>query len=427
MSFATKKKGFHVRFLRLLLGCEKLFYQNANQPSLKKIKLADNIPLSDQEFTLTSKFCDIFAAIGNVAAEKVTPPDGGLFWSVAKQGNGPFDLHLRKDRNEIDHSFLLNTRFRDFPGMAYELDEFTPQPDFWIRRYIRLANAVPKQWRVKIPARFGEIGWNVQGFPVNRLTAINQERLTAMRLSGIIRYLEQQAVPKIMEIGAGSGEMGYALCKALPNATWYDCDLLGSLVYSTLHLAVLLPEKRHYVYVGDLALPSGLDESLLIRSTAEAAQLENAIVNIPNFLLPDFAGHLQLHLACNTYSFAEMPQSAVEEYAVLLAQLLQERGILFEQNGYFPEKNQRNVEEILGEHFKQQIWRWDNDFGPVTLLSGATRTWSNNAKTEQLYQDISTYQLFKLIDSLNDGQDANDIEFPNIIWEKVEALFPNCG
>jgi hypothetical protein len=426
MTFAKKKKALYHRFLNLLLRYEKLFHQNPNNPNLKKIKLADNTPLSDKEFTLVSRFCDIFTAIGNAAEQEAAPPQSGVFWSNAKKGNGPFDLHLRKDRNEINHSFLFNTRFRDFPGMAYEMDEYTPTPDFWVRRYVRLANAMPAKWRVKIPARFGEIGWNVKGFPVNRLTAINQERITAMHLSGITRYLEKQASPRIMEIGAGSGEMGYALCKALPDATWYDCDLLGSLVYSTLHLAILLPEKKHYVYVGNLDLPAGLDESLIIRSAAEASRLENAIVNIPNFLLGDFVGHLQLHFACNTYSFAEMPQSAVTDYADTLARLLHEHGVLFEQNGYFPEKNQRSVVEILGDHFKQQVWHWDNDFGPHTILSGAIRSWSNNAVTDQLYLGIGDYTLYKLIDSLNDRNDRDDIQFPIVVWNKVAELFPNC-
>jgi hypothetical protein len=420
----SNKLGHMQRKFRLSL--DKIFYLDDKMTSVKKIKLADNKPLTDSEYARVEKLCDIFTAISNTAEKVMSPPEGGIFWSLAKKGNGPFDLHLRKDRNEIDHSFLFNTRFRDFPGIAYELDQYTPKPDFWVRRYIRLRNAVPKKWQVKVPARFGEIGWDVEGYPVNRLTSINQERINAMLISGVGRYLEQQTAPKIMEIGAGSGEMGYTLCKALPNATWYDCDLLGSLVYSTIHLAILLPEKNHYIYVGDLDLPPELDESFIIRSAAAASILKNAVVNIPNFLIQDFVGHLQLHMACNTYSFAEMPQSAVEEYTAALSNMLKDHGVLFEQNGYLFEKDKKSVEDVLLQKFEYQNWSWSFDYGPIKLSSGPMRTWTNNEKTKALYSKISNYNVYKIINSLDDNQDVVDIDYPPIIWDAVSERFPNC-
>lgn len=392
-------------------------------PRLTKIRLSDNVSLTDAEFAYVSKFCDIFAAIGEVAADKVTPPDGGVFWSMAKKGTGPFDLHLRKDRNEIDHSFLLNTRFRDFPAIAYDMDEHTPNPDFWVRRYIRLARAVPKKWHVKIPARFGEIGWNVCGSPVNRLTSINQERINSLHLMGITQYLEAQTAPKIMEIGAGSGEMGYTLCNALPACTWFDCDLLGSLVYSAIHLAVLLPKKRHYIYVGNLDLPAGLDESLILRSAEQAAEMKNAVISIPNFLINDFAGHLNLHFAYNTYSFGEMPQSAAEHYIELLGGFLKERGILFEQNGYFPDKGGDNVIDILAKTFKQQMWLTLFEEDPI--LNGASRSWFNNAIGADIFQLTPDRRKNAVILSLDDKGDRVDIEYSTEAWSRIRDLFPH--
>jgi hypothetical protein len=398
-----------------------------SRPSSLKIKLANNKPLTDLEFSRVEKICDIYAAISEAAGEQGSPPEGGEFWSHAKKGNGPFDLHLRKNRNEIDHSFLFNTRFRDFPAMVYEFDEYSPTPDFWVTRYKQLIKAVSKKWRVKVPARFGEIGWNVGGFPVNRLTSINQERIHALHLNGIISYLEKQAAPKIMEIGAGAGELGYVLCDALPNCSWFDCDLIGSLVYSSIHLAVMLPKKAHYIYVGNLELPAGLDESLIIRSAEKAAKLENAVVNIPYFLMKDFVGHLQLHLAYNTYSFAEMPPAAVVEYADILANLLKDHGILFEQNGNLAKNKEDSVDSVLSQKFKKQLLKWNFDHSAVTVLGGANNAWSNNLVTKDLYTNLSPYQVYKITHSMNNNMAIPDIEHANLMWEKVAELFPDCA
>jgi hypothetical protein len=58
----------------------------------EKIKLIDNTPLTDDEFERVNKICDIFSAIGDAAIDVVSPPEGGLFWSFAKKGMGPFYL-----------------------------------------------------------------------------------------------------------------------------------------------------------------------------------------------------------------------------------------------------------------------------------------------------------------------------------------------
>ncbi len=406
----------------------KLFYLNDKNSYLNKIKLANNKPLTDAEFSKVEKICDIFIALSHSKSTNVTPPDGGLFWSAAKKENWCFNLYNRKSRREIDHSFLFHNRFRDFPSIAYESDIHTTRADFWVRRYIRLQNAMPKKWRVKIPARFGEIGWNVKGYPVNRLTSINQERLSALYLSGVIRYLEKQSNPKIMEIGAGSGELGYVLCKALPKSTWYDCDLLGSLFYSAIHMLVLLPMKKHLIYVGDLDLPENIDESYIIRSAAEAAQLKDAIVSIPNFLIQDFVGHLQLHLAYNTYSFAEMPRSAVEEYADVLGNLLQDHGVLFEQNGYFPTECGHSVVDILSQ--KLTIQKWFANYPDIEqrylkyILNGEIRLWSNNSITNNLHAGLLSLKTELIFDSLLNKDDVEDLKFSPEMWGDLWDMFP---
>jgi hypothetical protein len=421
-SFTRYRDDLYARFRETRLSIEKYFYLDDKNPDLEKVKISHNKPLSKKQFRAIEKICDIFTAIVSAVPDKVIPPAGGIFWGDAVVGRGAFDLFLRKNKYEIEHSFLFNTRFRDFPSLAYEMDELTPTPDFWVRRYIRLSNVLPKKWRVKTPAMFGEIGWKIRGGPVNRLTSINQERISAMYMNGVIQYLEQQKFPKIMEIGAGSGELGYAICKALPRCTWFDCDLLLSLFYSVIHQLVFLPNKRHVIYVGDIDLPAGLDERFIIRSAKKAAELKNAVVNIPNFLIRDFVGHLNLHMAYNTYSFGEMPKNAVEEYADVLSGFLKEHGVLFEQNGYHVGLNDHDFEVALTAKFGKQTWDTSNPWLPI--LNGTMRTWSNNLITNKLSENVRPETYQKVLDSLNDNNDAIDIEWKHEAWEKLYELFP---
>lgn len=392
-------------------------------PSPTKIKLADNKPLSDAEYKKINHICDIFCAIRDAAGtEIIAPPQGGVFWNQAKPGMGPFELYLRKNRKEIDHLFLLFNAFRDFCALAYEYDEYSPAPDYWVRRYQRLSSAVPSHWNACLPARFGELGWNINGKPVNRWTSVNQERISTITLAGITRYLEQQSHAKILEIGGGAGEMGYTLSQALPNCTWFNADLLGCLIYSAIQLTINLPHKKHYIYVGNLKLKGKHDESLLIRSPEKAATCQNSMVYIPHFLLDDFKDHLKLHFAYNTYSFGEMPKTAVAHYASLLANFLQDDGVLFEQNGYFPERGGDNPEDILATQFRQlqlppQLdGRW--------LPNGPTRLWCNNDTAMNIQHLVSRAEINHIIESLKDKEDKIDIHYPNeIMWPKVYELF----
>lgn len=396
----------------------------SSNPFQKKITLSDNKKMTDSEYELVSRFCDIFKAIeDSVEKNQSRAPSGGIFWSSYNRVSGPFELHLRKDRSEIDHSFLFNTRFRDFPTIAYDSDLHTPTPDFWVRRYHRLMKAVPENWRVQIPAQFGEIGWECDGYPVNRLTSINQERVNVMHVAGITHYLEKQTTPRIMEIGAGGGEMGYVFCKALPNATWYDCDLLGSLVYSAIHLAVLLPFKKHYIYVGDLKLSEHIDESLIIRCPKKASQLQNAVVNIPHFLLDDFKGFLELDFTYNTYSFGEMPPNIVEKYSLLLSDFLKNKGVLLEQNGALFEAGGSTPEKILSAQFSQHPW--PSLYDGRSILSGPIRIWTNNDVGRVLKENESNLDILELVKGFDDQGDAPDIEYSLDAWGKLGYLFPN--
>lgn len=391
-----------------------------------KIKISDNVPMNDDEFDLVCRICDVLSSIEQaVGVDLAAPPSGGQFWHEAREGRGPYGLHIRKDRNEIDHSFLLNTRFRDFPSVAYDSDDFTPTPDYSIKLYLRLKQAIPKKWHVKIPARFGEIGWNIDGYPVNRLTGFNQERISVMYLSGLINYLEKQRCARILEIGGGAGEMAYVFGNALPNCTWYDADLVGSLAYNAIHMAVMLPRKNHYIYVGDIKLPSWIDESLIMRSPKAASDCQNAVINIPHFLLPDFADHLNLHMAYNAYSFGEMPSKMVDDYAALLAKFLDKQGGLIEQNVWLNKSEVANTRESLSKHLHE--WSWTKGInGNLKIHGGETRTWS---RSKAIADEIKQQTNLKIVKNISAALTSNsgehdDTQFEPDMWEWVNQSFP---
>ncbi len=401
----------------------KIFNLSQHRLPKRKIKLANNIPLSDTDYQIVNDICDIFIAINNsVATELLTPPIGGVFWGKAKPGMGPFELFLRKNRDEINHLFLLYNCFRDFCALAYEYDEYTPVPDIWVRRYASLAQAVKRKWRVRIPARFGEIGWKIGKYPVNRWTCVNQERINVMTLAGITDYLESQNVARILEIGGGAGEMGYVFSQALPNCTWYNCDLLGCLIYSTIQLAINLPKKQHCIYIGNLDLPDNLNEKFLIRCPNEAASKQNSIIYIPHFLIEDFKHKLNIHFAYNTYSFGEMPKESVMRYAELLSDFLKDRGILFEQNGYFPERGGDNPEIILESMFSRVAL--PPEFDGRWIPNGPTRIWCNNPTGKNIASFAKHKTVNTIIQALMKCDDKIDIHYPNeLLWPKVYTLF----
>jgi hypothetical protein len=338
---------------------------------LSRISLADNIPLTQQEYKTCQSICTIITQL----AGNVSVPNGGIFWDDADK-YGPFTICHRADYHELNVMLLLNTRFRDYPSLVYAYEELTPEPDYWVKRYIHLNHTMPERWKVKIPAKLGEVGFDIGGYPVNRCIGIVQERVAAMLLLGAFSSLERSDAPRALEIGGGAGEMGAVICRAVPDVTYYNCDLPYSQAFNMMRLSVLFPHKRHLMYVGNQTL-EGVDESLIIRSPEEAARVKNAVVNIPHYLLDDFKGHLDIDLACNTWSFAEMPESEVTRYGMLIKGFLKAGGALFEQNEQIADRNGVSTEAVFAPLFP--VCRYANrrwwDVLTIRIMSGSSRVW----------------------------------------------------
>jgi hypothetical protein len=249
-----------------------------------------------------------------------------------------------------------------------------------VRRYARLIQELPTKWHVRIPPRFGEVGWDINGYPVNRHISFLQERVNAQLCLGMEALLTGKTTPRVLEVGGGSGEMAYTLCQAAPGITWYDCDLTQSMIYNAIHMAVWLPEKKHYIYVGNLPV-TGIDETLVLRSAEQAAKITNAVVNIPHFLLQDFTGKLAIDMALNAWSFSEMPENQVQKYGSFIKDHLTLGGLLIEQNGTHAARGGCNAKEILATLFPHTLNTTSIPGFEGTIRGGPIDAWSNSPIT----------------------------------------------
>src|SRR6202011_5883088 len=113
----------------------------------RKLRVEDNARLSDAEFETCRALREILSALNRHA--QAAAPEGGIAWDeIARNPSYQLDSTIR---DNLDLSFLLRTWFRDYPTICYEEDHFTPQPDYWVRRFLRLRNGVPAQWRFRLP------------------------------------------------------------------------------------------------------------------------------------------------------------------------------------------------------------------------------------------------------------------------------------
>jgi hypothetical protein len=382
---------------------------------MEKIRIADNKPLSDAEYDRCCRICDVISALENQMPPTSAPR--GAAWGELESFP---TIHRSKRRRDFEIALLFPNAFRDYPSIAYEDDHWTPKPDYWVRRYLRLIAVMPEKWRLCIPARFGEIGWNYNGFPINRHIGVNQERIVAMYLLGVLRHLDGKPTPKIAEIGGGAGEMGIAFARGLPaTLTWLNCDLPRSLAFAATRLAVLLPERNHVIYAGDLKLPAGIiDERMIIRSPREVAELTGAIVSVPHFLLGELTSYFRPDLVFNAWSLGEMAPDIARHYISWIELALAEGGVLVEQNGDLSAVGGSAVKSILPKVFPFR--RDANEVLPAwsALRGGRLELWASGPPPAGLdWIDLPERQA--VIHALDDGADAEVIEFPLECWRDL--------
>ena len=317
----------------------------------KKVTLEDNEDITPESYERARKIGAtlrrIYSALprselGQPAINNtVTPPEQWRHYnnepvytekSQERIFDASYDFVNRLRWNQVFTGYRLANIFNGNQERSWTdqiASEFTDQelesvPDWSVLAFPRLIEGLPDALICRPPARFGEVGWLVDGSIVNRDTIAYQERLLIMHQFGIIdwlRNMESQGPVRIIEIGGGYGGLGYFLGQVFNNIQYVNCDLTVSLFYSATYLSEVVGYEKVVIY-------DGSNPEVLIPGT------EAKYICLPNHFFDHLLGQ-SFDLGINTMSFIEMPSAVVDHYAKGLKSLLMPEGMLFEQNYFF--------------------------------------------------------------------------------------------
>ena len=263
----------------------------------------------------------------------------------------------RKDRHTIEHLRFLTYNFTGFSLLTMancentpELLEVPPDVDARVRAvagranpptvdYVRITQGMPRDRLVRTPRLFGESGWDVDGTIVNHDTWSTQQRLNGLHWSGVLDLLQQRVRTRgharVVEIGAGFGNLGYNLRHIVGPIDYTVVDLPESLIYSTIWLSTVMPDAHCTI-----ARPG---ERLPATSTG--------VTFVANHTIGEFLPQLgEVDLVINTMSLSEMSPLQVAHYGAVARQLCGERGLFYEQNYLVPGVH-TDIVTILGSVF----------------------------------------------------------------------------
>jgi hypothetical protein len=110
-----------------------------------------------------------------------------------------------------------------------------------LARYESLRNRLPGYLRIGPPAKFGEVGWSVDGVIVNHDTWAYYERLLLLYRAGILDGESPKCLhagAAVLEIGSGYGALAWYIMQAVPAIKYTALDLPESLIYAAIYLSV---------------------------------------------------------------------------------------------------------------------------------------------------------------------------------------------
>lgn len=232
------------------------------------------------------------------------------------------------DFGHIDAAFLDRLRFETFFFSGWRLENLfleVPYPSWtdgfaeyfpdagaagWpVIAFRQYSAGLPPQYICKAPLVAGESGFDVDGYCVNPDIVSYQERMAALAAAGFLDALGDLDNPIVVEIGGGYGALAYFIKQAVPHARYHIIDIPTSLMFSGCYLTLAAPRYRVE------AMPTApADFALLPPGSIEGFSPGS------------------IDLAINTLSFMEMPERAVDDYALFLSRALKPSGALFEQN-----------------------------------------------------------------------------------------------
>jgi hypothetical protein len=205
--------------------------------------------------------------------------------------------------------------------------------------FVRCSRGMPRERLVQTPRLFGESGWDVDGTIVNFDTWSTQQRLNGLHHAGVLDLLQQRVArrgfARVVEIGAGYGNLGHALKTSVGPIDYTILDLPESLIYSSIWLSTVLADERHTLATPGLRLPPHGPGSTLV----------------PNHLVGEFLPQLgEVDLVVNTLSLSEMSPLQIAHYGSIASQLIGEAGVFYEQN-YVVAGVHTDLLPILGARF----------------------------------------------------------------------------
>ena len=127
---------------------------------------------------------------------------------------------------------------KDPGGLNDSILECSLHPDHAaIARCAQIRSEIPPYLHIGPPAKFGEVGWIVDGVLVNHNTAAYWERMAMLYRAGLLDHSAGNCLrpgARVLEIGAGYGALAWYIQEAAPGVRYTVVDLPETLVYSSV-------------------------------------------------------------------------------------------------------------------------------------------------------------------------------------------------
>lgn len=200
-----------------------------------------------------------------------------------------------------------------------EISRFEGTDCPWGDWHKNIREALPPDYPLGPPRKFGEIGWQAGDAIVSYDTCVCLERLALLSACKVLQRLAKcKTAPRILEIGSGYGGLAYYIKKLLPQARYHCLDIPESLLFASIYLGTLFP--------GDNGIVTQDKLGMLAKDTP-------GFTFVPNYFCDELVATGQkFDLVINTLSMSEMSAAQVGYYADAIVKLIADRGVFFEQN-----------------------------------------------------------------------------------------------
>lgn len=266
-----------------------------------------------------------------------------------EEWNDEFLASVRLHGLRDDHIDLMVERVDPGHRLAGCVEEY--------RHHLR---NVPKQYVVRTPRMFGEIGLEVDGLIANPDVTLCQSRINGMLCSGVLDKLHADIAhrgrARVLEIGPGFGPLGQALKTIYGDKLEYIAvDLPSILYHSSIYLATLANGEGCRIMLPGEKVPDRFN-----------------FLFVANYLLDELGDSLgPVDLALNAMSFPEMSPAQVRYYAEFLKGVLRVDGVVFDENAalkphhtdskaifaeVFPYRKGVSSDVVVTKNWCQDVW-----------------------------------------------------------------------